>query len=71
MLMTKVGILSQSTMVESSNKASIRAHKKLGLKIGGYSYLVKVFGRNVFSIIHRNDKWEIHFVFRNVKSKSL
>ena len=59
------------TIVEMSNKASIRVHEKLGLKAAGENYLVKLFGVNIFSIIHRNGKWEIHYVFRNAKSKSL
>ena len=58
-------------IVESSNKASIRANEKLGLRIAGENYLIKLFGRNIFSIIHRNGKWEIHYVFRNAKSKTL
>ena len=55
------------SVVESSNKASIRANEKLGLTVAGYNYLIKLYGRNILSIIHLNNKWEIHCVFRNSK----
>jgi len=59
------------SVVESSNKASLRAHEKLGLKVGGYNYLIKLYGINVFSIIHCGKKREIHYVLGNSKSECI
>jgi len=59
------------SVVEESNNASIRSNEKLGLKIVGKNYLLKIFKRNVFSIIHRNNRWEIHCVLRRSKGLKL
>lgn len=58
-------------IVEDSNHASIRANEKLGLKRAGENYLVKVFGENVLSIIHRDRRWETYNTFRNARGKRL
>jgi len=59
------------SIVEGSNYASIRANEKLGLKKAGENYLIKVFGENVLSVIHRDRGWETYFTFRNIRSKQL
>lgn len=49
------------TIVEETNFASLGANKKAGLLIQKTNYLIKFFGKNIFSLV-RNGGWKIYFL---------
>jgi GNAT superfamily N-acetyltransferase len=57
------------SVVERSNKSSIKANLKLG-SIVGKNYLVKIFRRNVMSIYIGERNCRVYYVFRNFKGRS-
>lgn len=58
------------TIVEASNSASLAANQQSGLKIVAHNYLIKVFGRNLFTIYRdlASGKISTDYVFRTAKS---
>jgi len=58
------------SVVEISNKSSLQSNHRLGLNIVGKNYLIRFFKKNIISIIIIDNRWELHYVFRNAKSNS-
>jgi hypothetical protein len=59
------------TVVEKRNIHSLKANLKSGCNIYANNYLIKFFGRNVFSIFIRNNRLKIYYVFKNYRGNNL
>ena len=63
------GIKRVFTLIEASNLASLTANQRSGLKIVAHNYLIKLSGRNVFSVYRdlASGKMSVDYVFRTAK----
>lgn len=60
-------------IVESLNFSSVRSHEKIGAQICYNNYLVKLWRRNIFSVLSLKDRkrFKIYYVFNKRKKMNL